>query len=155
MLERPAADFVSAIGDLDLEQMPPEAALKTIIRVAIAHEMSHPHYGRILLHEAMENQGKYFHLTGWANPMNRMERIVERGIEEGLFRPVDPWLVVNHVMGICTFYFNAQPNMRNLRPDFEWFTPEAIERLTESVIDLVLTGIKGRVNLGPAQNTPD
>ncbi|MBE9108532.1 TetR/AcrR family transcriptional regulator [Nodosilinea sp. LEGE 07298] len=142
VLERPAADFANAFADLDLEHLPPEEALKTVIRVAIAHEMSHPYYGRILLHEAMENQGKYFHLTGWDNPINRVVALVERGIEDGRFRPVDPWLVVNHTMGICTFYFNAQPNMRNVRPEFEWFTPEAIERFTESAIALVLAGIK-------------
>jgi len=142
VLERPAADFANAFKELDLEQMSADEAVKTVIRVAIAHEISHPHYGRVLLHEAMENQGKYFHLTGWDGPINRVVAVVERGIEDGTFRPVDPWLVVNHIMGICTFYFNAQPNMQNVRPEFEWFTPEAIERLTESAIALILTGIK-------------
>ena len=142
VLERPAKDFVEVFEGVELEQLPSEVALKTIIRIAIAHEISHPNYGRVLLHEAMENQGKYFHLTGWDNPINRLIAIIERGIEDGTFRPVDPWLVMNHIMGICTFYFNAQPNMRNVRPEFEWFTPEAIEQLTESATNLVLTGIK-------------
>lgn len=144
VLERPTLDFVNAFGDLDLEQMPPEDALKVVIRVAIAHEQSHPHYGRVLLHEAMENQGKYFHLTGWDNPINRIIAVLERGVEDGVFRPLDPWLVVNHIMGTCTFYFNAQPNMRNVRPDFEWFTPEAIEQVTESAIAFVLAGVKAK-----------
>lgn len=74
--------------------------------------------------------------------------IVERGIQDGTFRPVDPWLVVNHIMGICTFYFNAQPNMRNVRPDVEWFTPEAIEQFTESAIALVLTGLRPTLEPG-------
>lgn len=142
VIQRPAADFVSAFGNLELETMPPEEALKTVIRVAIAHEISHPHYGRVLLHEAMQNQGQYFHLTGWINPINRVVAVVERGIQSGDFRPVDPFLTVNHIMGICTFYFNAQANMRNVQPDFEWFTPEAIEHFTESAIAMVLAGIK-------------
>ena len=122
--------------------MPPEEALKTVIKVAIAHEISHPHYGRVLLHEAMQNQGQYFKLTGWVNPINRVIAVVERGIQAGIFRSVDPWLAVNHMMGICTFYFNAQANMRNVQPEFEWFTSEAIERFTESAIAMVLAGLK-------------
>nr|WP_225886721.1 TetR/AcrR family transcriptional regulator [Leptolyngbya sp. PCC 6406] len=149
VLERPAADFANAFKGLDLEQMPPDEAIKTVIRVAIAHEVSHPDYGRVLLHEAMENQGKYFHLTGWDGPINRVVAVVEQGIEDGTFRSVDPWLVVNHIMAICTFYFNAQPNMRNVRPEFEWFTPEAIERLTESAIALILTGILAGIKTNP------
>lgn len=142
VIQRPAEDFVNSFGDLELETMPPEEALKTVIKVAIAHEISHPHYGRVLLHEAMQNQGQYFQLTGWVNPINRVIAVVERGIQAGIFRPVDPWLTVNHMMGICTFYFNAQANMRNVQPEFEWFTPEAIERFTESAIAMVLAGLK-------------
>lgn len=142
VLQRPVADLAGALRDVDLANLPPEEALKTLIRVAIAHEISHPHYGRILLHEAMQNQGNYFHLTGWEAPINQIVAIVERGVEDGSFRAVDPWLAVNHLMGVCTFYFNAQPNMRNVRPDFEWFTPEAIEQFTESAIALVLGGLK-------------
>lgn len=142
VIQRPAKDFVDAFGDLALETMPPEDALKLVIKLAIAHEISHPHYGRVLLHEAMQNEGRYFHLTGWTIPINRVVAVVERGIQEGCFRPVDPWLAMNHIMGICTFYFNTQANMRNVQPDFEWFTPEAIDRFTESAIDMVLAGLK-------------
>ncbi len=142
VIQRPAADFTHAFGDLELETMPPEEALKTVIKVAIAHEISHPHYGQVLLHEAMQHQGQYFKLTGWVNPINRVVAVIERGIQAGIFRPVDPWLAVNHTMGICTFYFNAQANMRNVQPEFEWFTPAAIERFTESAIAMVLAGLK-------------
>ncbi|MBD1917593.1 TetR/AcrR family transcriptional regulator [Phormidium sp. FACHB-322] len=142
VIQRPAEDFTNAFGDLELETMPPEEALKTVIKVAIAHEVSHPHYGQVLLHEAMQNQGKHFKLTGWINPITRVIAVVERGMKEGVFRPVDPFLAVIHIMGICTFYHNAQANMRNVQPDYEWFTPEAIERFTESAIAMVLAGLK-------------
>ncbi|HSM82140.1 MAG TPA: TetR/AcrR family transcriptional regulator [Nodosilinea sp.] len=142
VIQRPAEDFVHAFGDLELETMPPEEALKTVIKVAIAHEVSHPHYGRVLLHEAMQNQGKHFKLTGWVNPINRVVAVVDRGVKEGVFRSVDPFLAVIHIMGICTFYHNAQANMRNVQPDYEWFTPAAIERFTESAIAMVLAGLK-------------
>lgn len=142
VIQRPAADFSNAFSDLPLESMSPEEALKTVIKVGIAHEISHPHYGRVLLHEAMQNQGQYFQLTGWVNPIQRIIAVVERGIQDGTFRPVDPWLAVNHMIGVCTYYFNAQPNMRYVQPDYEWFTPEAIERFTESAIAMVLAGLK-------------
>jgi TetR/AcrR family transcriptional regulator len=142
VIQRPVADFIHAFGDLELEQMPPEEALTTVIKVAIAHEISHPHYGRVLLHEAMQNQGQYFKLTAWVNPINRVMAVIERGIQDGVFRPVDSFLAVNHLMGVCTFYFNAQANMRNVQPEFEWFTPEAIERFTESAIAMILGGLR-------------
>jgi TetR/AcrR family transcriptional regulator len=142
VIQRPVADFIHAFGDLELEQMPPEEALTTVIKVAIAHEISHPHYGRVLLHEAMQNQGQYFKLTAWVTPINRVMAVIERGTQDGVFRPVDPFLAVNHLMGVCTFYFNAQANMRNVQPEFEWFTPEAIERFTESAIAMILGGLR-------------
>ena len=142
VLQTPVADFMAAVASLELEQLPAEEALKTVIRVAIAHELSHPNYGKVLLHEAMQNEGKYFRLTGWSTPINRLTQILERGVEDGSFRPLDPCLVMNHIMGICTFYFNAQANMRNVRPDYDWFSPEAIEKLTTSAVELVLAGLK-------------
>lgn len=95
MLKRHAATFLDAVG-LNATELSPEDALKQMIRVAIAHELAYPNQGKILLHEAMQNEGKYFKLTGWEVPIGLGRKLLQQGIDEGCFRPHNPWLMILH-----------------------------------------------------------
>jgi TetR/AcrR family transcriptional regulator len=46
------------------------------------------------------------------------------------------------VLGIITFYSNAENNLRNVDLDWQWQTLEAVEELMESAIALILGGLK-------------
>jgi TetR/AcrR family transcriptional regulator len=142
VLKRHAATFLNTVEQLNLQELSPEEALKQVIRAAIAHEVAYPNQGKILLHEAMQNEGKYFKLTGWEAPIGLGMQLLQKGIDEGYFCPHNPWLMMIHIMGITTFYFNAENNLRNVNPDWQWRTPEALEELTESAIALILRGLK-------------
>ncbi|WP_316436077.1 TetR/AcrR family transcriptional regulator [Leptolyngbya sp. NK1-12] len=142
VLERHATDFIEAFEQLNLQTLPPEEALKVAIREGIRHEAMHPHQGKVLLHEAMQNQGKYFKLTAWETPINLLISILQQGIDEGCFRPLNPWLMVIHIMGIISFYFNAQANLKTLAPNWDSMSTVAIEEFTESAIALILAGVK-------------
>ena len=141
VLERYASTFLGALQTLDLEGLSPPDTLKTFLRAAVAHEVAHPYQGKVLLHEAMSNEGKYFKLTGWEVPINLGIDFLQKGIDEGYFRPLDPWLTMIHIMGTVTFYFNAENNLKNLVPACEWLAPEAIEAYAESAIAFILAGV--------------
>jgi TetR/AcrR family transcriptional regulator len=142
VLKRHAAKFLNAVEQLNVQELSPEEAVKQVIRAAIAHEVAYPNQGKILLHEAMQNEGKYFKLTGWEAPIGLGIQLLQKGIDEGYFRPHNPWLMMIHIMGITTFYFNAENNLRNVNPDWQWQTPEALEEMTASAIALILGGLK-------------
>jgi len=142
VLKRHATTFLNTVGQLNLQDLTPEAALKQVIRAAIQHEVTYPNQGKILLNEAMQNEGKYFKLTGWEAPINFGVQLLQKGIDEGYFCPHNPWLMMIHIMGVTTFYFNAENNLKNIYPEREWHSPAAIEELTESAIALILGGIK-------------
>ena len=141
VLKRYSASFLTAVETLDVKDLSSEEALKTFLRAAVAHEITHPYQGKVLLHEAMNNEGKYFKLTGWEGPINLGMEALQRGIDEGCFRPLDPWLTMIHIMGVITFYFNAENNLKHVVPTHEFRSPESIEAYTESAIAFVLAGV--------------
>ena len=141
VLKRHAASFLAAVEKLNPKDLAPEAALKNFIRTAVAHEIAHPYQGKVLLHEAMQNEGKYFKLTGWEVPINLGMEVLQRGVDEGCFRPLNPWLTMIHIMGVITFYFNAANNLKHLAPLYEYQSPEAIKEFTESTISFILAGV--------------
>lgn len=126
--------ILDAVDRLNALELSLEDALKQMIRVAIAHELVYPNQGKVLLHEAMQNEGKYFKLTGWDVPIGLGMKLLQRGIAEGCFRPHNPWLMI-HIMGVITFYFNAENNLKNIAPDWQWQSAEAIEEFTESAVN--------------------
>lgn len=141
VLKRYSASFMAATESLKLEDLSPPETLKVFLRAAVGHEATHPYQGKVLLHEAMSNQGKYFKLTGWEVPINLGVELLRKGVDEGYFRSLDPWLTMIHIIGVVTFYFNAENNLKNLVPDGEWLSSEAVEAYAESAIAFILAGI--------------
>jgi TetR/AcrR family transcriptional regulator len=136
-------NFLDVVERLNTKDLSPEEALKAMIRAGIAHEISHPHQGKVLLHEAMQNGGKFFKLTGgWEEAIGHGMAILNRGVTEGYFRPLDSFLTMIHIMGVITFYFNAENNLKNIDAEREWLSPSAIEQLTESAIAFILAGVR-------------
>ena len=92
-------------------------------------------------YEAIQNQGKYGQLSGWQKSFWNITKILERGIAEGVFRPIEPFLTTVNILGVCTFYFNAYENLKYVDPNRQLLSPEMIEQQTHAAIDLILTGV--------------
>jgi TetR/AcrR family transcriptional regulator len=97
----------------------------------------------LLFQEAIQNQGRYFKLINWQDPISQLTEILERGVEAGLFRPLDAPMTTLNIIGICTFYANAYENVKHLVPDQELLSQSMIERYTQAAIQLAL---KARVD---------
>ncbi|MFB2977397.1 TetR family transcriptional regulator [Microseira sp. BLCC-F43] len=148
VLQRPAVEMHQMLQQLNLDQLPPEEALKTAVREAIAYEAAHPRRGMLWFQEANQNQGKYFKLGNWQETFAYLIDILERGMAEGTFRKVDPFLTSLQIAGICTFYFNAHENIKHLMPDVDRMNPETIERYTQEAINLILAGVRNQEKVG-------
>lgn len=144
VLQRPATETHDLLEQLELEKLPPPEALKSLIRVAIAYEAAHPFRGMLWFQEANQNQGKYFKLGNWQKTFAHIIKVLERGVAEGTFRQLDPFLVCLQIAGICTFYFNAHENIKHLTPDVDRLSSEMIEKYTQEAINLILAGVGER-----------
>ncbi|VEP17789.1 TetR family transcriptional regulator [Hyella patelloides LEGE 07179] len=141
VLQRPADDISRTIQDSNLDGLSPDKALANLLKAAISYEINHRYRGMLLFQEANQNQGKYFKLTNWEMGITMVEQILQRGIDEGVFRPLDTYMTTLQIIGSCVFYANAHENLKHLTPEQDLLSQEMIERYTESAIQLMLGGV--------------
>lgn len=141
VLQRPATEFQEVLGQLNLEQLPALEALRAFLQTTIAYEISHRYRGMLLFQEANQNQGKYFQLTNWQQPIAYLTGILERGMAEGSFRQLEPYMTTLTIIGVCVFYANAHENLKHLTHSQDLLSPEMIEQYTQAAINLVLGGV--------------
>lgn len=141
VLQRPATQFQQILEQLNLEQLPAPEALRIFLRTIIAYEISHRYRGMLLFQEANQNQGKYFQLTNWQQPIGYITQILEKGMQEGVFCKLDPYMTTLTIAGVCVFYANAYENLKHLTPDVELLSSQMIEQYTQAAINLVLKGV--------------
>lgn len=144
VLQRPALEVHQVLANLNLEELPPEDALKTFIQAAIAYEAKHPHRGMLWFQEANQNQGNYFKLSmgSWSDAFVYLSEILQRGMAEGSFRQLDPALTTVHILGVCIFYFNIHENWKHLTPEIDRLSPEQVQQHTQAAIAFILSGVR-------------
>ncbi len=129
------------IRQTNLDNLPAAEALKLVIQAAIAYRVQHPHLGMILFQEANQNQGKFYQQTNWQEGFQQVISILERGMAEGCFRSLDPFITAIHIAAVCTFYFDAYENIKYVNPDLDLRSSEMIEKYTQQAIDFILAGV--------------
>jgi len=142
VLQRPATLLQSVFQQLNLDELLPDVALTSLIQAAIQYETANRNRGMLLFQEAIQNQGRYFKLIPWHDPISRLAKILERGVETGVFRPLDIQMTTFSIIGICTFYANAYENVKHLAPDQDLLSQTMLERYVQAAIQLALRGIQ-------------
>lgn len=142
VLQRPVDEVQTMLGQLNFDGLSPEEALKQIIRIAIANEAQNPQRQMLWFQEASQNQGAYFKECNVLSLHEHLLKILERGIAQGYFRPLKPFLALTHILSVCLFYFTVHENWKHLTPDVERLNPEMIEEHTEEAIAFILAGVK-------------
>jgi TetR/AcrR family transcriptional regulator len=110
VLQRPVDEVQATLGQLDLEGLSPEEALKQIIRIAIANEAKNPQRQMLWFQEASQNQGAYFKECNVLGLHEHLLKVLEQGMAEGYFRPLKPFLALTHILSVCLFYFTVHEN---------------------------------------------
>lgn len=151
VLQRLVVEISQGFQQLNLDHLPADAALRVVIRELIAYEAAHRQGGMLCFQEANQNQGKYFKLENWQENFGYAIKILERGMREGCFRPIDPFLVTLQIGGICNFYFHAYENLKHIQPDLQLLSPEMIEHYTQEAVNLILAGVRKNDESGENQ----
>ena len=129
------------LAKLNLNELHPESALRTAVYAFITYQATHPYFGRILWHEALQNQGKYYKQIDWNQSYKYLLEILERGVKQGCFRQLDPFLTAMHINGVCNFYFDAYENIKHLSPDVDLRSLEMVEKHAQTAIDFIMAGV--------------
>ncbi|MDJ1185437.1 TetR/AcrR family transcriptional regulator [Roseofilum casamattae] len=141
VLQQLVDEIDRAFQPMDWESLSPDRALEAVVRNYIGFEASNRCHGMLWFQEAIQNQGRYGAKTGWQNGFQTIVAILERGMAEEIFRPVDPFLTAINILGVCSFYFDAHENLKYLDSSKELMSAEMVEQQTEIAVNFILAGI--------------
>lgn len=142
VLQRPVDEVQAILTQQDFDALSPEAALKQIIRIAIANEAANPQRQMLWFQESSQNQGAYFNECNVLTLHEHLLKVLERGMAEGYFRPLKPFLALTHILSVCWFYFTVHENWKHLTPEIDRLSEETISEHTEEAIAFILAGIR-------------
>jgi TetR/AcrR family transcriptional regulator len=149
VLQRPVNEVQALLAQQSFDVLSPEDALKQIIRIAIANEAANPQRQMLWFQESSQNQGAYFKECNVLALHEHLLKVLERGMAEGTFRPLKPFLALTHILSVCLFYFTVHENWKHLTPEIDRLTSEIdrltsemIEEHTEAAIAFILAGIR-------------
>lgn len=141
VLKRAFSEVAHPIEELELEQLPPEQALEQFFQVFLAFTSHNPNLPRILCHEGVQNQGKYYKQSGILTLFRTLVAILERGVAEGVFRQLDPWHAAINAVGVGVFYFIGQENLQHHFPGTNMLGEDMLEQHSTEAINLIMAGV--------------
>lgn len=142
VLQRPVDEVQTILTQQNFEALPPEEALEQIIRIAIANEAANPQRQMLWFQESSQNGGAYFKECNVLTLHEHLLKVLERGMAEGCFRSLNPFLALTHILSVCLFYFTVHENWQHLTPELDRLSPEMIEEHTQAAIAFILAGVK-------------
>jgi TetR/AcrR family transcriptional regulator len=137
--------FTAALAmmeQLQLDCLPPDAALVRLLEQILCCMSENPRIGSILSLEAIQNKGKYYPKQLGDLLYGTIVEILEQGMRAGVFRQLEPRHTAVNIVGTCTFYFTAQENLKYLWPGKRLLGKDLLQRHTQESIDLIMAGVR-------------
>jgi TetR/AcrR family transcriptional regulator len=125
------------------ENAGPEEALRLRARATMHFLRRYPYLTRLIIHQMMTVKSKEsrFFIENFARVNFEEHRgILQNGIEEGAFRPVDPLFYFAHYIAMGDLYANLAPMMERLGGKAE-DDDARFEAFVEAMIDMLIHGI--------------
>jgi TetR/AcrR family transcriptional regulator len=142
VLSRCFTHAMAMMEALQLEQLPPDLALEKLLEEMLYHMSANPNMGSILSLEAIQNKGKYYPKQIGDVLYGTMAAILQRGMEMGVFRQLEPQHTAVNIVGTCSFYFCAHENLKYLWPGKRLLGKELLNRHASEAIDLIMAGVR-------------
>ena len=131
---------------LDLDHLSPELALRSLVGFTFDHHHAHPDYIRLIMNENLHN-GVYLRRSAIIQELNvpaidAIRRILDRGVEEGLFRPgIDPVDLHMTISALCFFNVSNRHTFGTIfKKDME--SSEALAGRRASISDIILASVR-------------
>lgn len=143
VVERLINNMVETIRSLNLEMLPPDQAIKTLM-ITLIETAVYPHYPGVMIHESLQNKGKFFREKGGLRYQWELVSIIKRGIAQGLFRPVTPEVAAMAILGAGGYFFPARYNLAQLFPNQNPDNKELHIKFMNESLDIIIEGLKAR-----------
>jgi TetR/AcrR family transcriptional regulator len=142
VLERCLMEALEIMEQLQLDCLPPDAALVRLLTQMLCCMSENPRIGSILSLEAIQNKGKYYPKQLGDLLYGTIIEILEQGMTTGAFRKLEPRHTAVNIVGTCAFYFIAQENLKYMWPGKRLLGKELLQRHTQEAIDLIMAGVR-------------
>jgi TetR/AcrR family transcriptional regulator len=145
-----AATFQEIVADVERiagSSGPAPQVLRAIVAaIGEAATHRHPHFCTMMLREVLTG-GQHMEKTVLAQParvLAAVQRVVERGVREGAFRPVDPLLTHLSLVGSLVFFFaTTRFRQRVVRDRLDREPPDGATYVRH-LQDLIIEGLATR-----------
>lgn len=131
---------------LQLQNLPPEVALRTLVGFTFDHHQRHQHYIRIVMSENIE-RGHYIQRSESIQALNvpaieAVAELYERGVAEGVFRPgLDALDIHTSISAMAFFNVSNQYTFGTIfKCDMQ--SPAYLAARREAVIDMMVRYLK-------------
>lgn len=141
VLKRTFGERLKAIQDVANQDLAPKELLIQILNNMICGTAGNPRWTNIIMYEAMQNKGQYYSKIVQPSIYSIIAKVLEEGMARGDFRELEPMHAAVNIVGMCTFYFCAQENLKHLWPDKSILSREMVEQHRDQVIAMLLNGI--------------
>jgi TetR/AcrR family transcriptional regulator len=142
VLERCFTESLEMMAQMQLDCLPPDAALVRLLEQLLCCMSENPRIGSILTLEAIQNKGKYFPEKLGDLLYGTIIQILEQGIQLGVFRQLNSRHTAVNIVGTCAFYFTAQENLKYLWQGKRMLGKEQLQFHTQESIDLIMAGVR-------------
>ena len=133
-------------GQLDLEGLAPEAALRKLVAFTVDYQWNNPDFVRLVMNENI-HRGEFLAQSKLIQGLNvpaihAVQRIYERGVEQGVFRPgLDP--VDLHMSISAMSFFNVSNRYTFaliFKRDFD--DPQTIARRRDTIVETLVRFVR-------------
>jgi TetR/AcrR family transcriptional regulator len=142
VLERCFTEALGMMEQLQLDCVTPDLALVRLLEQLLCCMSENPRIGCILTLEAIQNKGKYYPIQFGDLLYSTIIKILEQGMELGVFRQLEPRHTAVNIVGTCAFYFTAQENLKYLWQGKRMLGKEQLQCHTQEAIDLIMAGVR-------------
>lgn len=125
------------------EDAGPEEALRSRARATMYFLRRYPYLTKLIIHQMMTVKSKEsrFFIENFARVNFEEHRaILQKGVEAGIFRPVDPLFFFAHYIAMGDLYATSRPMMERLSPSSE-DDDARFKSFAESAVDMLINGI--------------
>ncbi len=142
VLERAFADRIAEAKEVVKGIDNANQSLKKYLDFFLANSQHNPNISGIMVHEAMQNKGKYYKQAGLLTFYETLADILDAGIKSGDFRDLDPLHTAVNIIGLCAFYFCAHENLKYLWPGKQMLSKSMIEQHKREAVELIMAGVR-------------
>lgn len=142
VLERGFNMYFRPLQELALNDLPPLTALEEYVRCLLSTLIKNPNWPLIMCYEALQNQGEYYKRANIQSIDAQLIAILERGVVDGSFRPLEPRFTGTNIMGICVFYFLGREGIKHLFPGKRMLSKQMLELHVQQALGLILAGVQ-------------